>query len=694
MKKHFSIVLGLMVIFSSLFTSCNEDELELDPNICKITVKSEGNGTVSITDYIGTSVNVLIGNRVEVVATPDDGWAFIGWYISGTETPVSTDAAFTFTTSESVTLTARFAKLSDIIIRSGGNGRVAFKGATGNSIPVVPGTEVTVIATPNTDCDFVGWFVGDSETPISTENVYTFTATENIILTGQFSKRPIVTVRSAENGSVSIKDTYYTSKAFLPGTEVTVIATPYKDCYFNGWYIADEESPINTDAEYTFNVTEDITLIAKFSKCPVVAVKSAGNGRVAIKDTDGTSKAFLPSTKVTVIATPDENCDFVGWFVDNKEEPISTDAEYTFKVEENITLNAKFNKWPTVTIRSTGNESVYFKDYSGFTNAFILGSEVTVVATPDENCYFIGWFVDNTESPISTNTEYTFTVAEDITLTAKFSKWPIVTIISAGNGTVSFKDFSETSIQVPPGSNITAIATPDENCYFVGWYLENTETPVSAETEFTFTATSDLYLVAIFNGSINGYEFIDLALPSGTKWANMNVGATNPEEYGGYYAWGETGEKTNFTWSNYKLCNGSSNTITKYCNNSDLGTVDNKTILEPEDDAAHVNWGGSWRIPTKEEFDELRNTCYWQWSIVNGINGYKVIGPNGNSIFLPTAGRHGTGISDKGKYGYYWTSTLLGTTSNRAQYLNFNGNYFGLSANNRYYGYSIRPVCR
>ena len=264
MKKHVSILLGLMVIFSSLFTSCNEDELELDPNICKITVKSEGNGKVAITDYIGTSVNVLIGNRVEVVATPDDGWAFIGWYISGTESPVSTDASFTFITSENVTLTARFAKLSDIIIRSGGNGSVAFKDSKGNSIPVLPGTEVTVIATPDVDCDFVGWFVGDSETPISTEKVYTFTATENIILTGEFSKRPVVTIRSAGNGSVSIKDTYGTSKAFLPGTEVTVIATPNENCDFIGWFIADDESPVSTDIEYTFEVTEDITLTAKF----------------------------------------------------------------------------------------------------------------------------------------------------------------------------------------------------------------------------------------------------------------------------------------------------------------------------------------------------------------------------------------------------------------------------------------------
>ena len=338
MKKHISVLLGLLVIFSSLFTSCNEEEL--DANICKITVKSEGNGTVSITDYIGTSVNVLIGNRVEVGATPDEGWAFIGWYVSGSESPVSTDAAFTFITSENITLTARFAKLSDIIIRSGGNGSVAFKNASGNSIPVLPGAEVTVIATPNEDCDFVGWFIGDSETPVSTEAVYTFTATENIVLTGQFSKRPVVTVQSAGNGSVSIKDYYWESKAFLAGTEVTVIAKPYENCDFLGWFVADEESPLSTDAEYTFTVTEDITLTAKFSKRPIVTIRSAGNGSVSFKDYDGTSIAVSPNTEVTVIATPDEYSDFVGWHI--ADSLVSTKHTYVHTVSCDVVLIAKF----------------------------------------------------------------------------------------------------------------------------------------------------------------------------------------------------------------------------------------------------------------------------------------------------------------------------------------------------------------
>ena len=262
MKKHVSILLGLMLIFSSLFVSCEENEL--DSNICRITIKSDGYGTVSITNYIGTSVNVLIGNSVEVVATPDEGYAFIGWYVSGNDSPISTDTAFTFITSEDVTLTAKFAKLSDIIIRSRGNGSVSFKDTTGNSRPVLPGTEVTVVATPDKDCDFVGWFVGDSDTPISTESVYTFTVTENIVLTGQFIKRPVITICSAGDGNVSFKDFNGTSVAVRPDTEVTVIATPYKNCDFIGWFIDEPDTLVSTDIEYSFVVTEDIVLIAKF----------------------------------------------------------------------------------------------------------------------------------------------------------------------------------------------------------------------------------------------------------------------------------------------------------------------------------------------------------------------------------------------------------------------------------------------
>ena len=200
---------------------------------------------------------------------------------------------------------------------------------------------------------------------------------------------------------------------------------------------------------------------------------------------------------------------------------------------------------------------------------------------------------------------------------------------------------------------------------------------------------------AKIHGAINGHEYVDLGLPSGIKWATCNVGATKPEEYGGYYAWGETDEKNNYYWSTYKWCNGSYDTQTKYCTNSSYGTVDNKTTLDPEDDVAHVKWGGSWRMPTKAEQDELRDKCTWTWTTRNGVNGYKVTGPNDNSIFLPAAGcRYGTGANYRGVSGCYWSSSLLSYDSGDACDLYFSSDYRGWGDYGRYDGRSVRPVSK
>lgn len=210
----------------------------------------------------------------------------------------------------------------------------------------------------------------------------------------------------------------------------------------------------------------------------------------------------------------------------------------------------------------------------------------------------------------------------------------------------------------------------------------------------------------------NGHEYIDLGLPSGLKWATCNVGANKPEEYGDHFAWGETEpyyteghsqdkpcsnwktNKTGYDWASYNWCNGSYDTQTKYCTSSSYGTVDNKTVLDPEDDAAHVNWGGDWRMPTKEEQDELRTKCTWIWGSHNGIDGYTVVGPNGNSLFLPAAGdRHDSGLYYAGSDGLYWSSSLDSDRSNDAFCLYFYSDLVDWGRNYRYIGHSVRPVC-
>ncbi|MCQ2257713.1 MAG: hypothetical protein MJZ41_06950 [Bacteroidaceae bacterium] len=206
------------------------------------------------------------------------------------------------------------------------------------------------------------------------------------------------------------------------------------------------------------------------------------------------------------------------------------------------------------------------------------------------------------------------------------------------------------------------------------------------------------------------HEYVDLGLPSGTLWATCNVGANSPEEFGDYYAWGETETKTNYNLSTYKYYASSTEQdadgfyiitkgYTKYnpqSKSSDNGYkkfYDDKTKLEPDDDVAHVLWGGDWRMPTKAEQDELRNNCIWGWTELKGVNGYKVTGVNGKYIFLPAAGyRDNSSLSVEGSRGYYWSNSLIESSPDCAFYLDFYSSRVNWSGYYRSYGYSVRPV--
>ena len=218
------------------------------------------------------------------------------------------------------------------------------------------------------------------------------------------------------------------------------------------------------------------------------------------------------------------------------------------------------------------------------------------------------------------------------------------------------------------------------------------------------------------------HEYVDLGLPSGTLWATCNVGANSPEEYGDYFAWGETvpygGEdqsnamnyayadtytKTYYDWDTYKYCNGSQSTLTKYCNNSEYGYngfTDNLTELTTDDDAATANWGSAWRMPSYEQFTELINSSYTttEWTTVNGVYGRKITskmsGYTNRSIFLPAAGYRGySSLYYAGSSGYYWSRTLRTSSPSGARHLYFSSSgistYYG---SGRYYGFTVRPV--
>ncbi len=215
------------------------------------------------------------------------------------------------------------------------------------------------------------------------------------------------------------------------------------------------------------------------------------------------------------------------------------------------------------------------------------------------------------------------------------------------------------------------------------------------------TAMSALFLISCSdddddNNTVtlndNGYEYVDLGLPSGTLWATKNIGATEVYDYGDYFAWGEITTKDNYDWDPYIYYDSSdseNSTITKY------NTSDGKTSLDLDDDAARQNWGGDWRFPTIEELEELVNNCTWTWTSnyeESGVSGFEVSSDTG-SIFLPAVGYFWKeGVTRANSIGYYWSSSLSSNDTKLAQRLYFTSGNQYLDDGSRYKGYAVRPV--
>ncbi len=256
-----------------------------------------------------------------------------------------------------------------------------------------------------------------------------------------------------------------------------------------------------------------------------------------------------------------------------------------------------------------------------------------------------------------------------------------------------------------------------------------------------FVSCEEKEVLTCPTGVENGYEWVDLGLPSGLKWANYNIGATKPEESGLLFAWGETSSKEMFDWEGYKYCDvefaiakDSIEEISNplwcginkyhvddgvYSSSSIPGfgekdktkqiywykqiksggdefkfTGDSITVLDPEDDAAIANMGENWRIPTVEEMEELRVECTWEWTERNGVKGYKVKGKNGNFIFLPAIGfKMGGEMVDAGKGGYYWSNSLSGKTKFASSFYFCSDRRSASTEADRCNGRPIRAVC-
>ena len=235
--------------------------------------------------------------------------------------------------------------------------------------------------------------------------------------------------------------------------------------------------------------------------------------------------------------------------------------------------------------------------------------------------------------------------------------------------------------------------TPETEYWFKA-YIEIDDEPYSGEILNFTTVVSPVPKEAVDLG-------FEMTRGDGTKyklyWAKSNLSedglCANPEDYGDYYAWGETETKSNYSWSTYKFGTSSSGPFSKY------NSTDNNTVLETGpngDDVASKKLGGKGRMPTDEEWTELRTKYTRTWKTNyngTGINGRLVEAPNGNSIFLPAAGeRDGTNLSYAGSHGYYWSSSLYTDPPGNAWYINFNSDNVIRYSSSRYNGFSVRPV--
>ncbi|MBR3745088.1 MAG: Ig-like domain-containing protein [Bacteroidales bacterium] len=286
--------------------------------------------------------------------------------------------------------------------------------------------------------------------------------------------------------------------------------------------------------------------------------------------------------------------------------------------------------------------------------------------------------------------DLSMTVGDTETLTA------IVSPYDASNKAVAWASGDTGVATVDANGTVTAVA-------------EGSTIIVATSKSGGKTAVCTLTVNHAADGS-NGHAYVDLGLPSGVKWATCNVGADAPEEYGDYFAWGESetyyssqnplswkSGRTGYNWASYTWCNGSETTLTRYNHMSANGTIDNKTEFgnfNYANDAARQIFGGKWRTPTDAEWAELISNCTLTKTAQNGVDGYLVTGSNGNSIFLPANGtRTGANYSGAGTQGNYWSSSLHIPDSRFAMRAGWDSGSLSRSRGYRYYGRAIRAVC-
>ena len=392
-----------------------------------------------------------------------------------------------------------------------------------------------------------------------------------------------------------------------------------------------------------------------------------GRVKYTLSSGAGTNSATFTSDQ-TIIGDGTDRPNFALYPFDSFAELYPEGVIYTYLPE---TQNYRANSWDRVAMwmlavtENSADNNLKFKNLSGVLSLSLKGTAIIDsirVYALDEDERLAGWLYINTS-------DYSLEFLDDSSLSLILECESGVTL-SETEGTVF-------NIVVPPITGGFRVDIYDRE-----------------HGVMMLQSNSEIKRNTILKMPVVDYDPKAKDLGLSVYWATCNIGATTPEGYGDYFAWGETETKETYDWASYSMTLDGGTTFTKY------NDTDGKTVLEAGDDAATQNWGSAWRMPTYDEMTELTNTsnCEWTWTTQNGVNGYKVAsnkeGYEGASIFLPAAGYCDGGYLDRvGSLGCYWSSSLAYTSHAISLFSAFSGfNDVGKSNNNCYFGQPVRPV--